>query len=411
LIFVNITRLQKDILEVMSIDKDILDIRENKNVITSTFRDRIRKIRDHFNLKAREWFEKLDEEGWILRPIIYKKHDEKQIALLSKAYKRMLIQGIDFEELGSKKNVRLSDAEYTELKNVLKSTAIGRMNEGKGYKETGLFIHEDENRYSINIPACMNRILKFNGNSNKSMADYSNKFFFSLIHEVKPKRTIEQWIEFMMGLNLLLKTKDGFIERISNYELDGKYSVVKKWLEDDCKKEIDSMKKVINGPYLDVLEKNQVPYYKVQLQEAEKIKDSINVDKLSEKDDKNMENFRDVISKIEEFLEICYQVYDSDGWNNIKTYNPSPILELYRILFLDIDTILPRTYVSPSSSASLCLIFTNSPLLAEKLFSRAIFKSLGLPVFPISLPMYLSTTNHPFSLILKYIQIFFPNTL
>jgi len=44
----------------------------------------------------------------------------------------MLIQGIDFEELGSKKNVRLSDAEYTELKNVLKSTAIGRMNEGKG---------------------------------------------------------------------------------------------------------------------------------------------------------------------------------------------------------------------------------------------------------------------------------------
>jgi hypothetical protein len=176
LIFVNITRLQKDILEVMSIDKDILDIRENRNVITSTFRDRIRKIRDHFNLKAREWFEKLDEEGWILRPIIYKKHDEKQIVLLSKAYKRMLIHGIDFEELGSKKDVRLSDAEYTELKNVLKSTAIGRMNEGKGYKETGLFIHEDENRYSINIPACMNRILKFNGNSNKSMADYSNSF-------------------------------------------------------------------------------------------------------------------------------------------------------------------------------------------------------------------------------------------
>lgn len=105
LIFVNITRLQKDILEVMSIDKDILDIRENRNVITSTFRDRIRKIRDHFNLKAREWFEKLDEEGWILRPIIYKKHDEKQIALLSKAYKRMLIQNLDFEELGSKKKM------------------------------------------------------------------------------------------------------------------------------------------------------------------------------------------------------------------------------------------------------------------------------------------------------------------
>src|SRR5690606_21745900 len=141
----------------------------------------------------------------------------------------------------------------------------------KGYRETGLFIREDESGYSINIPACMNRILKFNENSNKSKTDYSQKFFFSLIHEVKPKRILEQWIEFMIGLNLLLINKDGFIERISNYELDGRYSLVKKWLEDNCNKEIESMKKVINGPYLDVLAKNQVPYYKVRLQEAEKI--------------------------------------------------------------------------------------------------------------------------------------------
>lgn len=328
LIFVNITRLQKDILEVMSLDKNILDIRENRNFITSTFRDRIRKIRDHFNLKAREWFERLDEEGWILRPIIYKKHDEKQIGILANAFKRMLIYDLDFEELGSKKDVRLSDAEYTELKVVLKSTTIGRMNEGQGYKETGLFIKEDENRYKISIPPCMNRILKFNANHNQSLTDYENKFFFSLIKEVKPKRIVEQWIEFMMGLNLVLKTKDGFIERISSYELNGRYSVVKRWLEDDCKKEIENMKKVINGPYLDVLEKNQVPYYKVQLQEAERIKDSINIDKLSERDDKNFENFKEVISKIEEFLKICDQVYDSDGWNNIETYNPKSIKDI-----------------------------------------------------------------------------------
>ncbi|ODM26943.1 hypothetical protein A7W90_12375 [Clostridium sp. Bc-iso-3] len=328
LIFVNITRLQKDILEVMSLDKEILDIRENRNVITSTFKDRIRKVRDHFNAKAGEWFERLDKEGWILRPIIYKKHDENQIRILANAFKRMLIHDLDFEELGSKKDVRLSDAEYTELKNVLKSTVIGRMNEGQGYKETGLFIKEDENRYSISIPSCMNRILKFNANHNQSLTDYENKFFFSLIKEVKPKRIVEQWIEFMAGLNLLLKTKDGFIERISNYELNGRYSVVKKWLEDDCKKEIENMKKVINGPYPNVLVDIQIPDYKVQHWEAEKIKDSINIDKLSERDDKNIENFRDVISKIEEFLGVCYQVYDRDGWNNIKTYNPNIIKDI-----------------------------------------------------------------------------------
>lgn len=328
LIFINITRLQKDILEAMSLDKDILDIRENRNIITSTFRDRIRKIRDHFNLKAGEWFEKLDEEGWILRPIIYKNHNQKQVSVLANAFNRMLIYDLDFEELGSKKDVKLSDAEYTELKTALKSTTIGRMNEGQGYKETGLFVKVDENRYSINIPPCMNRILKFNGDHNQSLNDYENKFFFSLVHEVKPKRIAEQWIEFMMGLNLLLKKRDGFIERISSYELNGKYSMVKKWLEDDCNLEIGNMKKVINGPYLDVLEKNQVPYYKVKLQEAERIKDSINIDKLSKRDDKNFENFKDVISKIEEFIEVCYLIYDKDGWDNIKTYNPNIIKDI-----------------------------------------------------------------------------------
>lgn len=329
LIFVNITRLQKEILEVMSLDKDILDFRENKNVITTTFRDKIRKIRDYFNFKAREWFEELDEDGWILRPIIYKKqYDDKQIAFLSKAFKRMLIYSLDFEELGSKKDVRLTDNEYMELKNVLKSTVIGKMNEGKGYKETGLYIYKGDNKYEIKIPACVTKILKFNGSSNKSLTDYNNKFFFSLIHEIKAKSIVDQWIEFMMGLNLLIKNKDGFIERISNYELDGRYSVVRKWLEDDCKNEIISMKQVIDGPYLDVLDENQIPFYKSKMQDAESIKNNIDIEKLSIRDDNNLDNFKDVISKIEEFSDICFKIYDKEGWISNRTYNPNIIKDI-----------------------------------------------------------------------------------
>lgn len=328
LIFVNITRLQKDILEAMSVDKDVLDIRENKNMITSTLRERVRKIRDHFKVKSSEWFEGLDSEGWILRPIIYKKHTDEQIKVLSTAFKKMLIHNLDFEELGSKKDVKLTDVEYTELKMALRNVSIGRINEGQGYKETGIFIKEDENKFSIDIPPCVNRILKFNGNSNKSVNNYEDKFFFSLVKEVKPKKILEQWILFMTSLNLLIKTQDGFIGRISSYELNGRYDLVKKWLDDDCKKEIESMKKVINGPYLKVLEENQIPYYKVQLQEAAKIKDSIKIEILEERDKNTSANFKEVISKIEEFVALCNQVYDREMWNNIKTYNPNIIKDI-----------------------------------------------------------------------------------
>lgn len=328
LIFVNITRLQKDILDAISLDKEVLDIRENKNVITPMLRERIRKVRDYLKNRATEWFERIDNEGWVLRPIIYKKHTDDQIKVLSNAFSKMLIHDLDFEELGSKKDYRLSDGEYTELKMALRNVSIGRINEGQGYKETGLFIKEDENKFTIDIPSCINRMLKFNANSNKAINEYEDKFFFSLVKEVKPKKIIEQWILFMISLNLLIRTQDGFIGRISSYELNGMYSLVKKWLEDDCKKEIESMKKVINGPYLKVLEENQIPFYKVQLQEAEKIKNSIKLEILEERDKNIYANFKDVISKIEEFTALCDQVYDREMWNNIKTYNPNIIKDI-----------------------------------------------------------------------------------
>lgn len=325
LIFINITRMQKDILEAMSIDKEKMDIRENKGVITTIFRERIRKIRDYFSLKAKEWFDKLDSEGWILRPIIYKKCDDKQIVYVAEAFEKMIINGLDFEELGSKKGVKLSDAEYTEVKTTLKYSGIGKMYEGQGYRETGLFIKQDENTYSISIPACMNRILSFNGSSNKAVNDYNDKFFFSLIKDVKPKRIVEQWLIFMMKINLLRKTETGFIERISKYELDGKYSLVKKWLDDDCKKEISYLKKEIKSKYFDLLEDKELPDLKVKLLQAENIKTNFNIEKLTEKDKDTFVNFKDIISKVHTFMDTCNLIFDKDGWNNIKEYNPNVI--------------------------------------------------------------------------------------
>lgn len=328
LIFVNITRLQKDILEVMSLDKEDLDIRENKNCITPVLRERVRKIRDYIKTRSNEWFDRVDDEGWVLRPMLYKKYKDEQINILSTAFKRMLIYNLDFEELGSKKDHRLSEGEYTELNIALKNVLIGKIYEGQGYRETGLFIKEDDNNFGIAIPHCVNRIIKFNANSNKAISEYENKFFFSVAKEVKQKKIVEQWILFMISLNLLNKTQDGFIARTSSYDLNGRYDLVKKWLDDDCKKEIESMKKVINGPYLKAIEEIQIPFYKSELERAEKIKNIIKFEMLEEVDKDTYNNFKDVVSNIEEFTKICYQVYDKEMWNNIKSYSRNTIKDL-----------------------------------------------------------------------------------
>lgn len=328
LIFLNITRLQKDILEAISIDKEILDIRENKNFITPIFREKVRKIRDYIQTTANEWFDRVDSEGWVLRPIIYKKQSDSAINILPVGFKQMLIHGLDSEEVGSKKNYKLSESDYTEFTMALRNVLIGKLNEGQGYKETGLFVKDDYGKYTVAIPSCVNRILKFNSNCNKSVNEYEDKFFFSVSKDIKTKKIVEQWISFMTGINLLTITKDGFIGRISSYELNGKYDMVKKWLDEDCKEEIKSMKKVINGPYLKVLEDNQIPYYKGKLQEAEGIKDKIKIELLEVNDINNYNNFKDVIEKIVNFNDLCREVYDKEGWNNIKSYNPNIIKDI-----------------------------------------------------------------------------------
>ena len=324
LVFVTITRLQKDVLEAMSLPKDVLDIRENINQITTTFRDRIRKIRDHFNENARKWFDKLDEEGWILRPIVYKKSESSQIELLSKAYKSMLICNIDFEELGTKKDMKISDGEYTDLKAILKNTFIGKIDESKGYRETGLFEKES---YSICIPSCINKIVKFNEHR-KSIINYEEKFFFSGIKDVKPKKIVEHWIYFLSGLNLLSRTKDGFIDRISLSMLNDKYDLVKSWLYVDCPQEIENMRKVIDGDYLNAFKNLQIPVYKSKLIEAKEYKDKVKIEILENRDDRNYDYLREVVTNIQFFKNLCFEVYDREGWNNIKTYSPNIIKDI-----------------------------------------------------------------------------------
>jgi len=161
----------------------------------------------------------------------------------------------------------------------------------------------------------------------------------------------------MTFLNLLIRNSDGFIGRISSYELNGRYDLVKKWLEDDCKKEIESIKKVIISKYLQILEESKIPIYKSKLKEAEKIKDSINVEILEEIDlfvngglDQEIEDSEgEMLSKPKPFLELLKKRMDDmyqnvgvvDGYkNNVMNLARTKKNEFYdNVLIKSIDKI------------------------------------------------------------------------
>ena len=83
-------------------DRDMVDFRDSANQIGIVYREKIRKLNDFFIHGARKWFEEIDEKGYILRPIIYKSQwDYKQIGLLAKAFKKMLVNNATIEQLGS----------------------------------------------------------------------------------------------------------------------------------------------------------------------------------------------------------------------------------------------------------------------------------------------------------------------
>ena len=101
LIFISLTKIQEQTLEVMSISKEKIDFRDVANKTTTTYQEKIRKIKKNVGTLYNKWFDEIDEAGWVLRPIIYKKHNNEDIALLAKSFKKMIINDATYEQLGS----------------------------------------------------------------------------------------------------------------------------------------------------------------------------------------------------------------------------------------------------------------------------------------------------------------------
>jgi len=325
LIFISLTKIQEQTLEVMSISKEKIDFRDVANQATTTYQEKIRKIKKNIGTLSNKWFDEIDEAGWVLRPIIYKKHNNEDIALLAKSFKKMIINDATYEQLGSDPEVKLKDGEYADLNSILRNAIAGKIYTDKEYRETGLFL-KDRDSYYVEIPACMRRILKFVGNSRRSNSEFEGAFFFSCFDKVKPKNILEQWSLFFINLRLL-NEKQGLIEKISKYDLDNKFDEVKGWFDTDYKAEIANMKKLIDGPYMSALSMQDTDY-KEKLEDINNIKNKIQLDIFIKDNDELTNNWKDELSKLEKFYELCYMIFDSNEWDSYKTYNENIIKEL-----------------------------------------------------------------------------------
>lgn len=322
LIPLQISRLQKEVLEVMSISKDMVDFRDSANEIGIVYRDKIRKLNDFFIHGARKWFEEIDEKGYILRPIIYKTQwDYKQIHLLAKAFKKMLINNATIEQLGSDPNVKLSDGEYQDLLSIMKNVHIGTIMEKKGFKNTGIF--DNSSSLDVGIPSSFTNFLSFIGTNRRSINEFESKNFFNGFDKVKPRKILEQWIEFFIALKLIRKT-EGFIERIKSNDLNEKYEKVKNWFEKDYVEEKNQLREIIEGPYLNALDIKNI-YYKEKLEEGKKCMEKIDMDSLVEFTEEQIELWAYVLRNLEEFYKLMNYIYDEEGWKLHSSFSPNII--------------------------------------------------------------------------------------
>ena len=322
---IQISRLQKEILEVMSIDKGMVDFRDSANQIGIVYRDKTRKLNDFFSNAARMWFEEIDAKGYVLRPIIYKTQwDYKQINLLARAFKRMLISEVTIEQLGSDPQVKFSDGEYQDLLYIMKNVHIGTILEKKGYKNTGIFVNGSVSE--VDIPTSFVHFMSFVSIHRRTNINFESKNFFSGFEKIKPSKIIEQWIEFFITLQLVRRA-EGFVERVSNLDLSQRHEKVKNWFEVDFVNEKNELREIIDGPYLNALDL-QNPMYKEKIEEAKKYLDKIQIDSLSNSSIAGTETWKVTLAEMEQFYKLVDYVYDDEGWESYKTFSPNIIKSL-----------------------------------------------------------------------------------
>ncbi|WP_342556972.1 hypothetical protein [Lysinibacillus sp. FSL P4-0201] len=316
IIFFQVTNLQKNVLEVLSVDRDVMDIRLVENQLTTPFRSKIRALRDEIVNKARIWFEQIDQSGYVLRPIIFTKSEEDNLPLLAEGYKKMLINNATSIEIGIKQEIKFSESEdYNRFCQVLKATEVRAKLEKDGYKGANLFIKTSEDDYEVQVPLTFTTLLSYIGNTRRVLKDIQEKFFFSSAELTKPNKIVEQWIFFLQNLKVIELQNGNHIQNVMKQTLQYQRDKVQKWRDEEYDKLVDEFKETIDKNRLGILKDDK---YRSRLDIIDETLNEINISSLQADTVNPIITWREQLKLLQIFHEECNFIYDEEQWNSLQ---------------------------------------------------------------------------------------------
>ncbi|MCK8828260.1 hypothetical protein MWH25_11000 [Natroniella acetigena] len=319
IIFISLNKIQQEVLEVLAVDRDYLDLREAR-FFTKQFRDRVNQIHNVIQDKSKEWFEGIDSQGWVLRPIKPdRRKNQEIIRTIAKGYKEMLINDCSLLELEAEDS-QLSDEEYEELKNIMSKLELPKKFSNKDYKTIGIFKEEDQD-YIAQVPLCFSRLISYLADTKKSWDQIQKDFYFSLQESVATGKSmmkiIRQLSIFLQELGVI-EIEEQHNVRKTKRSLETKYHVVETWLENEYDQILDGLAKVLGSWYIKRLQDTRKNEHYKKLNDAKESINNLEIDKLKKVTVNLKKIWTDVVDKLETFNSNCDYVYKKDGWNQLE---------------------------------------------------------------------------------------------
>lgn len=311
-IFFQVTNLQRDLLEIVSVEQKYMDIRPIAHELAPAFKTKLRALCDEVTKVAKNWFDQVDQQGYVLRPLIFTKAEEDKLPLLAEGFTKMVINGVTTTELGIKPNVKFkSSEEYNRFLQVVKATEIRAKLEKEGYRSAGMFVSISDNEYEVQVPAALGSILEYIGNTRRAFKEIEQQFFFSSVDTMKPARIAEQWVNFLMALHVV-KVDGQNILNVNKSMLEAKKDQVQRWLHEEYDKLVDQFAKTIDKNRLGILKDDK---YRGQLDEENLRK--INLSQLQNKTHDVLSLWKEELAKLNVFHQQCDYIYDAEGWKSL----------------------------------------------------------------------------------------------
>lgn len=382
-IFFQVTNLQKNVLEVLSVDQEVMDIRPVAHQLATPFKGRIRALRDEIAKVSRTWFKNVDQQGYVLRPLIFTKAEEDNLPLLAEGYTKMLIHSATSTELGIKQGVKFSESEnYNRFLHVLKATEVRAKLEKEGYEGAKLFIKFNEDDYEVHVPVTFSALLTYIGNTRRIFKDIQNTFFFSSVDTIKPVKIVEQWMYFLQSLKVIEIKGGTHAQNVMKSTLELQRDKVKQWRDEEYDKLVDEFKQTIDKNRLGILKNDK---YRGRLDIIDGVLNEINLSSLQVDIVTPLDTWREQLNLINTFHSECNFIYDEEQWNSLQfnermisalniSDNDMPIWKKLRLvqLFHEYISTLQRNILTK---------------LSEKLDSirtKSIYKGYNLPIIPFT---------------------------